>query len=159
MYDDTYKGFILPKSSSLPLDVRNKTEEDVGNYTVWYDDPLHKYDYLYDLYDTKIKYKVLKYATHITHNTFTNNTAGMKGTAMLSSFINAVEIEDNIFKDNGASTSWSEQDNSPYYKYFSKGNKMLTFSFTPDRTCSATNFIEYFYKCYSDLSFIDLPAI
>ena len=36
---------------------------------------------------------------------------------------------------------------------------MLTFSFVPTATCNVTNFVEYLYTCYSDLAFIDLPAV
>ena len=95
VYDDNYKGFVLPQTSSKELQARNKTDADVGNYTVWYDDALTTYDYLYDVFDNSTKYKVLKYATHVKNNVFQNNTAGMKGTAMLASYINALEVEGN----------------------------------------------------------------
>ena len=52
---------------------------------------------------------------------------------------------------------------SPYFKYFSSVSpgydRMLTFNFEPSANCDVTNFIEYIYMCYSDISIIDLPTV
>ena len=129
----------------MQLAQRSKTDSDIGGYKFYYDDPLTTYDYFEDLYDPKIKYKLLKYATHIKYNNFTSNYAGMKGTAVLLSFINAVEVEDNYFFENGPVTSFSEAFWSPFYKYFALGEKLITFNSVPRTLCQARNEISYVY--------------
>ena len=62
-------------------------------------------------------YDVLKYGTLIYDNSFTNNYAGMRGTAILIEKISEVQIIDNRFTDNGPVTASKEIQYSPYYKY------------------------------------------
>ena len=62
-------------------------------------------------------YDILKYGTLIYDNSFTNNYAGMRGTAILIEKISEVQIIDNRFTDNGPVTASKEIQYSPYYKY------------------------------------------
>lgn len=151
LYDEAFDGKKNNATSSLVLAERNKTDTDVGNFTHWYDDPMTKYDSFSDLYNSNVTYKVLKYATDIKNNIFNSNTAGMKGSALVISFINAIEIQDNLFTSNQPAVSHNEKRYSPYYKYFSlpsNSTKPLTFNFVASGTCNATNEAEYIAKCY-----------
>ena len=100
VYDNFFKGARLNTTSSLELAERNKTDADVGNFTYWYDDPMTTVDNFTDIYNNNTIYEVLKYVTHIKNNKYKDNTTGMKGSALLISFINAVLLEDNEFLNN-----------------------------------------------------------
>jgi len=159
VYNSAFKQTRLTTTSSLELAQRNKTEADTGNFTVYYDDPLSTYDSFEDLYDSKVKYKLMKYATHIKYNNFTGNAAGMKGSALVVSFINSVEIEDNTFFENRPMNVFQEVLYSPYFKYFSLGQKTISLNAVPKFDCAVNNEVSYIQYCYSDLQYIDLPAI
>ena len=165
VYNENFKQSRLKTTSSLQLAERNKTDTDNlepgQNFTHFYEDPLTTYDYFYDAYTNKTKYKLLKYNTHIKYNTFYANAAGMKGSAVLVSYINSVEIEDNTFYENGPMTSFAERSHSPYYKYFAKGQKLISYNAVPTAGCPADidNEFSYIYLCWTALSYIDLPAV
>ena len=145
VYDSNFKHQRLNVTSSLELAERNKTESDTGDFKHYYDDPLTTYDTFNDTFNPNITYKVLKYATHIKYNKFTANAAGMKGTAVLVSYINSIEIEDNTFYENRPTSSFYEAVWSPYYKYFALKEKTLSFNSVPGFACQAVNEITYVY--------------
>lgn len=100
LYDSNFKGKRLSTSSSLELANRTRTNDDVGNFTYWYEDPMKTTDNFTDLSNSNITYSVHKYATNIRNNTFWSNSAGMKGSALLISLISALQIDGNIFVGN-----------------------------------------------------------
>ena len=102
----------------------------------------------------------MKYATKISNNVFTKNYAGMKGSAIAMDEISEIQITNNTFKENGPTTSFSEAELSPYYKYFALSKKLLTIN-TGD--CSTGKSIvsefDYIERCYNQLFSIDLPPL
>ena len=72
-------------------------------------------------------YEILKYGTLIYDNSFTNNYAGMRGTAILIEKISEVQIIDNRFIDNGPVTASKEIQYSPYYKYMTDRQRTVSF--------------------------------
>ena len=73
---------------------------------------------LADPFDDSISYEILKYATVIKENSFTENYSGMRGSALLIQGINELKLVKNIFENNKPSTTFSEVNVSPYYKFF-----------------------------------------
>ena len=90
----------ISKTSGLFLKERNATDDELDywnvtkqvdlNYT-YYEDPTETTSNVTDLFDYdssglyRTNYTVMKYATYITNNTFTQNYSGKKGTALLVS--------------------------------------------------------------------------
>lgn len=58
-------------------------------------------------------------------------------------------------------TSFAERSHSPYYKYFAKGQKLISYNAVPTAGCPADidNEFSYIYLCFTALSYIDLPAV
>ena len=156
VYDSNFKGKRLGTTSSLELATRKKTDADVGNFTYWYEDPMTTKDNFTDVSNPNITYTVYKYATNIKNNSFLFNSAGMKGSALLISLLNALHIDGNVFLGNSPSGTWSEVPWSPYYKYFALSQKLISYY---SSACSATNEIEFYAFCYSELGYIDSPAL
>ena len=75
------------QTSSYPLELRNKTDADLDSFTYYYEDPSTMTDIITDIYDSTVTYTVLKYATKITNNVFRKNYAGMKGSALVLSYL------------------------------------------------------------------------
>ena len=70
---------------------------------------------------------MLTYGTKIVDNTFTNNFSGKRGTALLIESVNELQVTKNKFMNNGPVQAYSEIANSPYYKYFLKNKRTLSF--------------------------------
>ena len=156
LYDSDFKGKRLSTSSSLELLNRTRTDDDVGNFTYWYEDPMKTKDNFTDLSNSNITYEVYKYATNIKHNSFIFNSAGMKGSALLISLINALHIDGNLFLGNQPVGTWSERPYSPYFKYFAHSKKLISYY---SSTCPRSTEVEFYAFCYSDLGYIDSPAL
>ena len=84
----------------------------------------------------------------------------MKGSALALDEISEIQITNNTFKENGPTTSFSEAEFSPYYKYFALGKKLLTFNTGACSTSkNITTEFEYIERCFNQLYFIDLPPL
>ena len=88
-----------------------------------------------DLFDSSQNYTLLKYATKISNNNFTNNFAGMKGSALAIFDLSELQINDNLFNENGPVTSFSEVEHSPYFKYFALGTRKITLNLPIRQLC------------------------
>ena len=130
-----------------------------------YEDPVTKLDNITDVTDASRNFTVLKYATKISNNTFANNYAGMKGSALMAVKINELQIESNVFRANGPVTSFEEATYSPYYKYLALQARNLTLNtmfagnICFDLEHEILNEFSYIECCYRALESIDMPAL
>ena len=65
----------------------------------------------------RTNYIILKYVTYVTNNTFRNNFSGKKGTALMVSGVNLLNMFNNVFEKNGPTTALQEMKYSPYYEF------------------------------------------
>ena len=107
----------------------------MGEFAYYYEDPQTTLVNITDLFDSSLNYTLLKYATKIADNNFTNNFAGMKGSALAIFKLSELQITDNEFKENGPVTSFAEAEFSPYFKYFALGAKKLTMNLPTQTSC------------------------
>ena len=146
------------QTSSYMLASRNKTEDDPDDLEYFYDDPTVVNDQITDLYDNETVYTLLKYATKIVNNNFTQNYAGVQGSAIALHDLSEIQIANNTFKENGPTSSFSEALFSPYYKYFAEQKFIMTLN---HGSCdyNYTNEFMFFEKCFSQMNYIDLPPL
>ena len=103
--------------------IRNEVYQEVSKYlqedlTPILEDPsTEMYSFEDTSSETSKSYEIPKYGTLIFDNTFSNNYAGMRGTAVLIEKISELQIMNNRFTDNGPVTASKEIQYSPYYKY------------------------------------------
>ena len=117
--------------------------------TTWLtiDDPITDYAY---------EYKILKYGTFIFDNSFSNNYAGMRGTAILIDNISEVQIQHNRFTDNGPVTASKEIQYSPYYKYMTDRKRTISFYV---KYTDVWDEAKFFNKEWTDEMTIDMPMV
>ena len=68
-----------------------------------------------------------------------------------------IQIANNTFKENGPTTTFSEALLSPYYKYFALEKSVLTLNNNSE--CNYTNEFMFFEKCFSQMTYIDIPPL
>ena len=92
------------------------------------------------------------------NNNFTQNYAGVQGSAIAIHEMSEIQIVNNTFKENGPTSSFSEALLSPYYKYFALEKMVMTLNKV---SCAHnyTNEFMYFEKCYNQMLYIDLPPL
>ena len=107
-------------------------QNELTNFT-YFEDPTEITMNVTDLFDVykngsyRTNFTIMRYATHITNNTFMKNFSGKKGTALLISQVSELLIYDNVFEQNGPVTAVKEMEYSPYYKYLLNRNRTLTY--------------------------------
>jgi len=63
---------------------------------------------------------VYQYLINIENNTFNENLAGSKGSAVFLKNINSARIKNCLFQENGPLLSELEANKSPYFRFLSK---------------------------------------
>ena len=100
-----------------------------------------------DLFDSSLTYTVKKYETIVSGNNFTRNYSGMKGSALAVFKLSVLEVTKNVFMENGPVTTFTEMENSPYYKYFAQGLRTLTLNLAINCWSYYSNEFDYIEKC------------
>ena len=117
---------------------RNMTEQELSlwnlkankNWRAEFLDPVTHLTQVGSVVDANGIIKVLTYGTLVRKNTFERNFSGMKGSALLIDGVNELQIVENNFFNNGPVTAYMEIAHSPFYKYFTYGNRTLSFHLT-----------------------------
>lgn len=105
--------------------------------------------------DKMMTHVVLRYGTLIQRNTFSDNMSGQKGTAILTSKINEVQINENEFMNNGPVFGHREIEFSPYYRFLAHKDRLLTFF---DEELKCRDEFEWYHKCAREDTSIDMPS-
>ena len=82
----------------------------------------------------------------------------MKGSALLISKINEIQIQENDFIENGPILGFYEEIWSPHYFFFALEQKLLTKQVYQEN-CDEPNDIAYLQNCYNPLFYLDMPAL